>query len=72
LSLYWPRMTRNGALAGIVVGGSTVILWKHTAGPLSELYELVPGFLLSGLAIWLVSQAGHTREDSRRPSSGLG
>jgi len=70
LSLYWPRMTRNGALAGIIVGGSTVILWKHTAGPLGELYELVPGFLLSGLTIWLVSLAGHSGEYARGASFG--
>jgi sodium/proline symporter len=55
LSLYWRRMTRAGALAGIVTGGLTVILWKRGAGPLFQLYELVPGFLLSLFAIWLVS-----------------
>jgi sodium/proline symporter len=55
LSLYWPRMTRAAALAGIVVGGLTVILWKQGHGPLFELYELVPGFALSWLAIWIVS-----------------
>lgn len=58
LSLYWPRMTRAGALAGIVVGGATVILWKQGAalGGVFALYELVPGFALSWLAIWLVSR----------------
>lgn len=57
LSLYWPRMTRAGALAGIVVGGLTVILWKQGAGhgAIFALYELVPGFILSALAIWIVS-----------------
>ncbi len=55
LSLYWRGMTRAGALAGIVTGGLTVILWKRGAGPLLQLYELVPGFLFSLLAIWLVS-----------------
>jgi sodium/proline symporter len=55
LSLYWPRMTRNGALAGMLVGGLTVILWKQGSGGLFELYEMVPGVLLSTLAIWMVS-----------------
>jgi sodium/proline symporter len=55
LSLYWPRMTRAAALTGIVVGGLTVILWKQGQGALFELYELVPGFVLSWLAIWIVS-----------------
>lgn len=59
LSLYWPRMTRAGALAGIVIGGLTVILWKQAAGlgGVFALYELVPGFALSWLAIWIVSLA---------------
>jgi sodium/proline symporter len=55
LSLYWPRMTRNGALAGIVVGGLTVILWKQGSGGIFSLYEMVPGVVLSAIAIWLVS-----------------
>lgn len=57
LSLYWSRMTRSGAFAGILVGGATVILWKQAAayGGIFTLYELVPGFVFSTLAIVLVS-----------------
>jgi len=55
LSLYWERMTRNGALAGIAVGGLTVIVWPQLEGPLFELYELVPGFVLASAAIVVVS-----------------
>ncbi len=59
LSLYWERMTRNGALAGIVVGGLTVIVWPQLDGAtgweIFQLYELVPGFILSWLAVWTVS-----------------
>jgi sodium/proline symporter len=67
LSLYWERMTRNGALAGIVVGGLTVIAWPQFAsdqvdGEIFELYELVPGFALSWLAIWVVSVTGRGRQ----------
>ena len=54
-SLFWSRMTRNGALAGIIVGGVTVVLWKQLEGGIFELYELVPGFLLSVLALVSVS-----------------
>jgi len=64
LSLYWPRTSRNGALAGMIVGGVTVILWKHGSGGIFALYELVPGFLLSAMAIWGVSLI-----DSRRATS---
>ncbi|MDF2569510.1 MAG: sodium/proline symporter, partial [Sporomusa sp.] len=53
MSLFWNRMTRNGALAGIVVGGITVLVWKQLA--LFGLYEIVPGFILSALAIYVVS-----------------
>ena len=54
MSLYWNRMTRQGAIAGVVVGGLTVLLWKPlSGGPLNlfDLYEIVPGFLASIIAI---------------------
>jgi sodium/proline symporter len=56
LSLYWPRMTRRGALAGVVTGGLTVVVWKQLDGGLFDLYEIVPGFLLSLLAIWVADR----------------
>lgn len=52
LSLYWSRMTRNGALAGVLAGAATVIAWKHSG---SALYEIVPGFLAAGVAVVVVS-----------------
>jgi sodium/proline symporter len=55
LSLVWSRMTRNGALAGVLAGAATVILWKHTG---SALYEIVPGFIAASLAIVVVSLLG--------------
>ena len=61
LSLYWPRMTRNGALAGMLAGGLTVILWKQGSGGIFELYEMVPGVLLSALAIVVVSLLDKSR-----------
>lgn len=54
LSLFWKRMTKNGALAGIVVGGLTVLIWKQFAW--FGLYEIVPGFIFSLLVIYLVSK----------------
>lgn len=56
LSLVWPRMTRNGALAGMVVGAVTVLVWQHYQW--FKLYEMVPGFLLATLAIVAVSLLG--------------
>ncbi|KAF1703032.1 sodium/proline symporter PutP [Pseudoxanthomonas suwonensis] len=55
LSLFWKRMTRNGALAGMLAGAATVIAWKHTG---SALYEMVPGFIAATVAIVLVSLLG--------------
>ncbi|MBN9093520.1 sodium/proline symporter PutP [Pandoraea pnomenusa] len=55
-TLLWPRVTRNGALAGIVVGAATVLIWKQFAW--FELYEIVPGFVLGGLALVVVSRLG--------------
>jgi sodium/proline symporter len=51
MSLYWKRMTRNGAIAGIIGGGITVLVWKHLSGGLFDLYEIVPGFAVSLLLI---------------------
>jgi sodium/proline symporter len=55
LSLFWKRMTRNGALAGIIVGAVTVIVWAQLTGGLFDLYELAPGFLFAALSIIVVS-----------------
>ncbi len=57
LSLYWKRMTRNGALAGMLVGAGTVILWKQFFAA-TGLYEMVPGVALATLAILVVSRLG--------------
>lgn len=54
-SLFWSRMTRNGALAGMITGGITVIIWKQLEGGIFQLYEIVPGFIFSVLAILIVS-----------------
>ncbi len=55
MSLYWRRMNRFGALAGILVGGSSVVIWKQLSGGIFDLYEIVPGVLFAALAILIVS-----------------
>jgi len=55
LSLYWERMNRNGALAGILVGGVTIVVWKQLSGGWFDVYEIVPGIILSALSIVVVS-----------------
>lgn len=58
LSLFWRRMTRNGALAGMATGAVTVIVWKQLAGGIFDVYEILPGFLFAVIAIVIVSIAG--------------
>ncbi|MGW0732125.1 sodium/proline symporter PutP [Streptomyces sp. NPDC002851] len=57
LSLYWPRMTAAGAMAGMVTGAVTVVLWDEIdplLGPLETgVYEMVPGVLAATAAALL-------------------
>ena len=57
VSLFWKRMTRNGALAGMVAGAAVVIAWKQVAVDQygSGLYEMVPGFACALAAIVVAS-----------------
>jgi len=56
LSLYWSKMNRNGALAGIIIGGVTIVVWKQLSGGWFDVYEIVPGIILSTIAIVAVSR----------------
>ncbi|GJN51086.1 sodium/proline symporter PutP [Pseudomonas tohonis] len=58
LSLVWKGMTRNGALAGMMLGAVTVILWKNLLG-WTGLYEIIPGFILATLGILIFSRIGN-------------
>lgn len=68
-ALYWKGMTRNGALAGIVSGAATVLVWIYapiTIGgqSLSSLmYEIVPGFIVCSIAIYLVSKLSPQKDE---------
>ncbi|MCQ4345869.1 sodium/proline symporter PutP [Pseudomonas stutzeri] len=57
LSLLWKGMTRNGALAGMVLGAVTVIVWKNYFA-WTGLYEIIPGFVLCTLGILVFSRIG--------------
>ncbi|MEX0943889.1 MAG: sodium/proline symporter PutP [Pseudomonadales bacterium] len=56
LSLYWQGMSRDGALAGMLTGALTVVVWKQLQGGPFDVYEILPGFILSALMIVLVSK----------------
>lgn len=51
ISLFWSRVNKSGALAGMLVGTITVIV----ANQLDWFDRLVPGFILSTAAIFIVS-----------------
>lgn len=53
-SLFWRRCTRNGVVAGMLLGITTVIIWRFLDFHL-WMYELLPGFLVSSLAVVIVS-----------------
>lgn len=62
LSLMWSRTNGNGAIAGMVVGAITVMIWislgwndAFLGGP--GVYEIIPGFIASFIAIVVVSSA---------------
>ena len=57
-SLFWKRINRAGAIAGMLAGGSMVFIWKLLLKPLGGvfgIYELLPAFLFSCAAILIVS-----------------
>lgn len=57
-ALFWKRMTRSGAIAGMVSGGCMVFIWRLAVRPLGgifDIYELLPAFILSSACILLVS-----------------
>lgn len=64
LSLFWRRVTRNGALAGIITGAITVIIWgDFLSGGIFDLYEILPGFVLSTIFTIIVSLMGNQTEE---------
>lgn len=75
LSLTWRRMTGSGAVAGLVVGALTVIIWtslgwneSFLGGP--GVYEIIPGFVASLAAIYSVSLATAEAGEFRPSRSG--
>ena len=58
LSLYNKNITRNGAIAGMLVGSLTVIIYKNLEGGIFDLYELLPGFIFAWIAILVFSRVG--------------
>jgi sodium/proline symporter len=68
--LYWKDMTRNGALAGMLSGAITVLIWIYAPITIggqalsAVMYEIVPGFIVCSLAIYIVSKISPKVEES--------
>ncbi|MFA9380579.1 MAG: sodium:proline symporter, partial [Acetanaerobacterium sp.] len=59
-SLFWKRINRAGAIAGMLSGAGMVFLWKLVIRPLGGafgIFELLPAFILSCIVIVVVSLA---------------
>ena len=54
-SLFWRSMTAASAIAGMIVGAVTVVVWSNLTGGLFDLYEIVPGFVLASVVIVIVT-----------------
>ncbi|HZE40050.1 MAG TPA: sodium/proline symporter PutP, partial [Stackebrandtia sp.] len=74
LSLFWPRMTWVGALAGIVAGSAVVLLWSHInplLGPLrSDIYEMIPAWIVATAAILVFGRIGRLPQQEWRGPTG--
>ena len=58
MALFWKRSNKWGALAGMVVGGAMVFIWKFLIAPMGgvwAIYELLPAFICATVAIVAVS-----------------
>lgn len=56
-SLFWKRMTLQGAVAGMVAGGVTDLFWysMKASGGIFSVYEIIPGFIVSSVCIIIFS-----------------
>ncbi|WP_053364933.1 sodium/proline symporter PutP [Bacillus sp. FJAT-27245] len=67
MSLFWRKMTNWGAIAGMIVGAVTVIVWSnYDLGKVlfgESLYEIVPGFLLNLVVAYVVSLMTYKKND---------
>ncbi len=57
-SLFWKRINRAGAIAGMIGGAGMVFLWKlviSELGGMFAIYELLPAFIFSSICIVIVS-----------------
>ena len=76
ISLFWSRMTRQGALAGMLAGAATVLFWLYAPITIdgqslsSVMYEIVPGFIMA--TVFTIGVSLVTEADSEIVNNHLG
>ncbi len=55
-SLFWKKMSKEAALAGILTGAVTVLIYKQLSGGVFDLYEILPAFAAASLVIYLTGR----------------
>jgi Na+/proline symporter len=61
-SLYWKKTNIYGIIAGMITGTIVIMLWKRFLSGPTEIYELIPGFLFSSIAIIIFSLLFNSKE----------
>lgn len=66
-SLFWSRMTRIGAILGMIIGAVMVVLWKNYLAELFNfpIYEIVPGFVAASAVIIIASLLTQVRPGTK-------
>ncbi|EAH5612182.1 sodium/proline symporter PutP [Campylobacter coli] len=66
-SLFWSRMTRVGAILGMITGAVMVVLWKNYLAELFNfpIYEIVPGFVAASAVIIIASLLTQVRPGTK-------
>ena len=55
LSLFWKRLTYKGAIAGVVGGAVTDVVWLLFLSGKTGIYELLPGFIMGAICCVIVT-----------------
>lgn len=65
LSLYNKNISVGGALAGMITGAATVLIWKQLEGGLFDVYEILPGFIFAFIAIVVFSKLFPVKQEQK-------
>lgn len=55
LALYWKNTTAKGAIAGLICGGITDVVWHYLSGGIFDIYEILPAFIVCLVVTVIVS-----------------